>query len=228
MVALLCLGAAPAAAAQEPGVHYLHRGTMPPGAIGSRQLQRGGPLPGFFQPVEIKAPPGVLISLAEAGQFGQPQEVPVRAGLLIGSVYRIRVTNIPVKEGLEVFPTIELIDRLYTPHGVRHRFAIPIELTEEDLNLALDGKFVTRVVYLEDPRIALPVRDDPKAQNWFEARPGGDPLAIADALGRPVAVLRLGARVPAGSQGPDRDFLFGCPPFVRYPPRAGAARGSQP
>ncbi len=45
---------------------------MPPGAIGSRQLQRGGPLPGFFQPVEIKAPAGALISLASGDQFGRP------------------------------------------------------------------------------------------------------------------------------------------------------------
>ena len=46
---------------------------MPPGAIGSLQLQRGGPLPGFFQPVEIKAPFGALISLAVDGQFDEPQ-----------------------------------------------------------------------------------------------------------------------------------------------------------
>ena len=92
---------------------------LPPGAIGSRQLQRGGPLAGFFQPVEIKAPPGVLISLAVANQFGPPQEAPRRVGLLIGSVYRLRVTNIPLPqaEGMEIFPTIEIIDRTYAPIG---------------------------------------------------------------------------------------------------------------
>ena len=90
--------------AQEPGVHYWHHGVMPPGAIGSRQLQRGGPLPGFFQPVEIKAPAGVLISLAVANQFDPAPEAPRRVGLLIGSVYRLRVTNIPWQaEGLESF-----------------------------------------------------------------------------------------------------------------------------
>ena len=40
-----------------------------------------------------------------------------KAGLLIGSVYRLRVTSIPLAEGLEVFPTIEVIDRLYAPLG---------------------------------------------------------------------------------------------------------------
>lgn len=219
MVVLWCLAAAPLLLAQEPRVHYLHQGVMPPGAIGSRQLQRGGPLPGFFQPVEIKAPAGALVSLADAGRFDQGRQVPLRVGLLIGQVYRLRVMNIPLRAGLEVFPTIEVIDRLYPPPGGR-RFAIPVELTRQDLELALEGKFVTRVIYLEDPRRALPVRDDPGAQTWFEVGPGRDPLALADMLGRPVAILRLGGRLPDETDGPEMQFLFGSPPFVKYRPRA--------
>jgi len=218
VVALGWLGVAAPAAAQQPGVHYLHQGVMPPGAIGGRQLLRGGPLPGYFQPVEIKAPQGALVSLAVAGDFDQPKAAPRRAGFLIGQVYRMRVMNIHLHPGEEVFPTIEVIDRLYPPRGQETRFAIPVELTHEDLELALQGKFVTRVIYLEDPRTALPVAENPREQEWFEIGPGGDPLAAADALGRPVAILRMGARLP-GAQGPDAQFLFGCPPFVQYPPR---------
>ena len=40
--------------AAEPPVHYLDAGVMPPGAIGTQQLMRGGPFEGYFQPVEIK------------------------------------------------------------------------------------------------------------------------------------------------------------------------------
>jgi len=218
VVALGWLGVAAPAAAQQPGVHYLHQGVMPPGAIGGRQLLRGGPLPGYFQPVEIKAPQGALVSLAVAGDFDRPKAAPRRAGFLIGQVYRMRVMNIHLHPGEEVFPTIEVIDRLYPPRGQETRFAIPVELTHEDLELALQGKFVTRVIYLEDPRTALPVAENPREQEWFEIGPGGDPLAAADALGRPVAILRMGARLP-GAQGPDAQFLFGCPPFVQYPPR---------
>ncbi len=204
--------------AQQPGVHYWHQGVMPPGAIGSRQLQRGGPLPGFFQPVEIKAPSGALISLASADQFGSGHATPYRVGFLIGSVYRLRVTNIPLEaggEGLEVFPTIEVIDRLYAPPGQECRFAIPIELTKEDLRLALRGKFVTRVIYLEDSRNASPTREINKSQNWFEVSPGQDPLAAADALGRPVAILRLGGRLPDASA--QSGFFFGSPPYAPCP-----------
>lgn len=150
---------------------------------------RGGPLPGFFQPVEIKAPCGALISLAAEGQFDQPQQGSRKVGLLIGSVYRLRVTGIPLAAGLEVFPTVEIIDRTYPPIGMELRFPIPIELSEKDLRLALEGKFVTRVIYMEDPRNALPARENPQAQEWFETKPGEDPLAVADALGRPVAIF---------------------------------------
>ncbi len=222
MCVLFCLAAA-AVNAAEPGVHYWHHGAMPPGAIGSRQLQRGGPLPGFFQPVEIKAPDGVLISLAVDGNFGPAQRAPLRAGFLIGQVYRLRVTNLPMLEGLEVFPTIEVIDRLYAPRGQQRRFAIPVELSEEDLKLALGGKFVTRVIYLEDPRKAVPIHEDPTGQNWFEVGPRRDPLAVADALGRPVAILRLGARRPDDALGPDAAFLFGSPPFEPYAASAAAS-----
>ncbi|MGO8688050.1 MAG: hypothetical protein ACLQLG_00300 [Thermoguttaceae bacterium] len=217
-VVLFCCPGPATVRAQQPDVHYWHQGVMPPGAIGSRQLQRGGPLPGFYQPVEIKAPAGTLISLANGGQFVAPQAVPCRVGLLIGSVYRLRVTNIPLPqggEGLEVFPSIEVIDRLYAPLGQERRFAIPVELTAEDMELALAGKFVTRVIYVEDPRSALPTREISKSQHWFEVAPGQDPLAAADRLGRPVAILRLGGRLPDAKS--DGGFFFGSPPYLPCP-----------
>jgi hypothetical protein len=225
------LGLATILLAQQPSVHYWHQGAMPPGAIGSRQLTRGGPLPGFFQPVEIKAPSGALISLASDGRFDEPQPGSRKLGMLIGAVYRLRITGIHLAEGLEVFPTVEIIDRTYAPIGMELRFPIPIELSQEDLRLALDGKFVTRVIYLEDPRNALPARENPQAQEWFEAKPGQDPLAVADALGRPVAILRMGGRLPEMSESADTSFFFGCPPFVCYPsepPKAAVKNMPQP
>jgi hypothetical protein len=207
-------------AAQSP-VHYRYQGNEPPGAIGSWQLLRGGPLPGYFQPVEIKAPKGALISLAVDGSFGQPLKTPFRVGMLIAPVYRLRVTNIPLHEGEEVFPTIEVIDRLYPPPGQVTRFPIPIEIPQEDLELALAGNYVMRVVYLEDPAHVLPAGPPCSEQNWFDAGPGSNPVEIADRLGRPMAILRLGGRVPDPDNrtGVDCQFLAGSPPLV---PLAGS------
>lgn len=214
LVALSVASGLASASAQQPAVHYWHAGVMPPGAIGARQLLRGGPLPGYFQPVEVVAPEGVTISTAGGGRFEKPARQRSRLGLLIGQVYRLKVTNLPLLPGVEVFPTIEVIDRLYPPAGQEHRFPIPIVLTAEELEMAAAGKMVTRVIYLENLRDALPHLRTDREQSVTELGPGEDPLAAADARGRPVAILRMGGRVP-GANGPDARFLFGCPPLVK-------------
>ena len=43
--------------------------------------------------------------------------------------------------------------------GKEYVFPIPVQLTEVELNIALSGKLVTRVIYLENPRNALPIRE---------------------------------------------------------------------
>lgn len=174
---------------------------------------------GYVQPVEIKAPQGALISLAMDGQFDDGDSSTRLVGLQISPVYRLKVTNIPRNAGYEVFPTIEIIDRLYAPRGKETRFPIPIELTQEELEMALAGKFVTRVIYVEDTDTALPVAQDPNEQHWLEVHGSDDVLAEADKLGRPVAILRIGGRLP-DADGPSPEFLFGSPGWMPLSPPA--------
>ena len=70
------------------------------------------------------------------------------------------------------------------------------------------------MIYLEDKNKALPTAEIDHSQTWFEAGPGQDPLAAADALGRPVAILRIGGRLPDAN--PNANFFFGSPPYVPY------------
>jgi hypothetical protein len=201
------------ASAQYP-VHYDHAGILAPGAIGAQQLQRGGPLPGYYQPVEIRAPSGARISFASGGQFMDSRAAPTKAAQLVGLVYRLRVTNIPKHEGEELYPTIEVINRLYPPVGEELRFPIPIELAQEDIDSALAGQFITRIVYLENPRQAYGRAEDPKHQECWEVSPKDDPLAVADRLGRPMAIVRLGGRTPDDTANPGADFLYNSPPLL--------------
>jgi len=222
---LACLAAASPLAAEQPTVHWQHASAMPPGAIGGQRLERGGPLHGYFQPVEIRVPGGAQVAVAADGTFQQAAKV-VKVAMLVAPVYRLRVTQIQNHEGEEVYPTIEVIDRLYPPPGQAARFPIPVHITQQDLELALGGRFVTRVIYLEDPERALPVATDETEMNWFEAPAGQDPLAVADGLGRPVAILRIGSRVPETVE-PDERFLFGCPPVRSLSVGTEAERQSQ-
>lgn len=218
VTALVCLNLAATLNAQTSNCYRCPQGVAPPGAIGSQQLQRGGPLISSYQPVEIRAPQGVSVSLAVEGGFESPQPVPQRVGMLVGPLYRLRVTNIPFAPGVEVFPTVEIVDRLCPPPGQELKFPIPVELTNEELQMAADGKFVTRVIYVENPHTAVPAADDEKHQSWFDVGPGQNPLAVARELGRPVAVVRLGGRLPQAGGEFDMDFLCGCPPFVSFGP----------
>ncbi|MCA9267433.1 MAG: hypothetical protein KDA41_03135, partial [Planctomycetales bacterium] len=146
--------------------------------------------------------------------FGPAEIGSLKVGLQIGAVYRFQVSRIPNHVGGEVFPSVEVIDRLHPPEGAQWRFPIPIQLTENELGMALDGKFVTRVIYVENPTAALAHASKPNQQRYYEVRPDADPLEAADALGRPVAILRIGSRMP-GESGPDSAFLYGSPPVVR-------------
>jgi hypothetical protein len=134
-------------------------------------------------------------------------------GLQIAGVYRFRVGGFGSDATQEVYPTVEVIDRTYPPAGLALRYPIPVELTAEELELAARGDFVTRVIYLEDPNQALPTSQQSGEQPWAEAPQGADPLVVADQLGRPVAILRIGARVPSAS---DAGCGKSAPPLVRY------------
>ena len=200
--------------AQSPAVHWHHAGAMPPGAIGRQRLMRGAPLSGYCQPVEVRVPQGARIAPAAGAGFQEAQQDSLLVGLTLGYVYRFKVTDIPNAPGQELFPTVEVIDRLHPPCGMKLKFPIPIELTEEELLSAAEGRFITRVIYLEDPLLATPL-DETDEQRWVEASPGEDPLVVADHLGRPMAIVRLGGRVPVENQ-PNSTFNYGAPPMQLY------------
>jgi hypothetical protein len=222
---LVGLAIAAPAAAQDGPVHWRHAGAMPPGAIGRQRLLRGGPLSGYFQPTEIRAPAGARIAAAIDGGFGEGQADKLLVGLEIGPVYRFRVTEIPEQPGLELFPTVEMIDRLYPPPGQSLKFPVPIDLTREEMLMAADGQFVTRVIYVENPQLAIPIAEkSPSDTRWFEVQPGGDPLVAAHGLGRPIAILRIGGRVPEPNQM-DESFLFCSPSPLVYDDSLRAAPG---
>jgi hypothetical protein len=224
---LVCLSLGQTATAQDRPVHWLHAGAMPPGAIGSQRLHRGGPLSGYFQPVRIRAPQGARIALASEQGFSDSPTGDLLVGMQIAPVYRLRVTEIPNNPGVEIFPTVEVIDRLYPPPGLAQRFPIPIELTLDEVELAARGSFVTRVIYVEDPHTALPIAQPASGdQPWVEARPGGDPLVEADERGRPVAILRMGGRIPnSNSLAEEAEYA---PPFVMFDPNKTCLQEGQP
>jgi hypothetical protein len=154
------------------------------------------------------------------GGFSDTKSNEALLGMQIGPVYQLKVSSVPNNEGVEIFPTIEVIDRLYPPPGLALRFPIPIELTQDELELAARGAFVTRVIYVEDPQHVLPIaRREGEELPWIEAPAGEDPLVTADRNGRPVAILRIGSRVP-NVANTNSGHGAGSPPMVVFDPSA--------
>ena len=182
---------------QQRNLHYRNSTiNMAPGMIGQSQLYRGGPLPGYFQPVEIITPVGTKVGFAFNQQFETPKMDDRKAGMLIGHTYRLKVTNIYKHPGEELYPTVEVIDRLYPPRGKEFQYPIPIHIDQQDIESALAGFFVTRVIYVEAPATALQVQDRRDYQRVTDVGAQENPLRTADRFGRPVAILRIGSRLP--------------------------------
>ena len=214
-----------------PSVHYNSAGIRPPGFLGQQRLQMGGNVQGYYQPVLLYGPRGVKMSMTFQGEFTPLKPMPNIVGLLIGQVYRIRITNFPLldAQGAELYPTLEIIDRLYAPQGKEINNPIVVEISLEDIKEALRGNLVTRVIYLEDPNNPIPTVNPPtKYQSTFDSPADSDPVAVADTMGRPVAVLRLGGRMPIRTTEGllSEEFQFGSPSFIDYNTSVPATRKS--
>ena len=83
---------------------------------------------------------------------GAPSPTIVAAN--VGHLYRLRVSGMERFPGVDIYPTVELIDRLHPPQGREDDFAIPIIITAADMQIAMSGQLVTRIIYLEQPQIA--------------------------------------------------------------------------
>jgi hypothetical protein len=141
---------------------------------------------------------------------------PAVAGLCVHSVYRIKLSDMRDFPGLELYPTIEVIDRLHPPRGREVEFAIPITLTAEEIAAAIDGRLVTKVIYLEQLQRGVPVPNSP-ASRARRVLLREHALALADEAGRPMVIVRLGGRTPDAG-GFEPGFFGTCAPVQFYGP----------
>ncbi len=79
-------------------------------------------------------------------------------------------------------------------------YPAPVTLTEDDINRVVSGSLLTKVVYLEDPDVALPAPSRVDAPLEVPVPANQDILEEARRLGRPMAVVRLGQRQFTGEE----------------------------
>jgi uncharacterized repeat protein (TIGR01451 family) len=190
------------------------------------------------QVVRISGPAGVDVQLLgpEAERIESPPgDGAHTAALNVGTGYRYRVANIPDRPGREFYMVVELVGHLHRPANIDPlKHPIRIQLETADVDDVLDrGRMVTHVVYLEDPDQAIPLHLPAGEIPVVDLTPAEDATAVAKALGRIMAIVRLGNRLPsaeevAGGYGIVDLPAVGCPFTVADGGKCGLPCGLEP
>jgi len=212
-VCLMMAGSA-SLSAQSPltdGVYHLLDQRTPPGMAARWSGIIGRITPGYFQPVQIELPEPGSVTFFD-GSRNRPVDLknPQKVRLAVGEVYRLRIGGMKSFPGIDLYPSVELFGHLHPPRGSHDDYPVPIEFTEEEIRFALDGRMVTKVVYVEQPELAAPF-DTPSPLPVRSIANHKNLIAEADRVGRPVAVIRLGSRVPDASAADAGFFGSGAP-----------------
>jgi hypothetical protein len=121
--------------------------------------------------------------------------VPARYNFNQGYIYRLKLTNIPGRPAnVTLYPTIEVAPTTPSTDAYLAHNAIPVQFTPEDFDQVLDGgNFVTKVIYLPDPKFQELAVSGVETLVSTRLEPGIDPILEADKRGTILLIVRLGA-----------------------------------
>ena len=175
-----------------------------PGGAGMGGAGMGGPgmrgrrFPNVRSQVYFVEPPGMKIGWQTVAGGDEkiylPGQltVPARYNFRQGYIYRLKLTDIPGRPGLQLYPTVEIAPSTPATDAYLTHNPIPAQLTEEDFDQVTAGNFVTKVVYLPDPKYQeLAIATETLVSTRLE--PGVDPILEADRRGTILMILRIGA-----------------------------------
>ena len=120
--------------------------------------------------------------------------VPARYNFLQGYIYRLKLTDIPSRPGVQLYPTIEVAPSTPATDAYLTHNPIPLQFTAEDFDQVIDGgNFVTKVIYLPDPKFQELAIAGVETLVSTRLEPGVDPILEADKRGTILMIVRLGA-----------------------------------
>lgn len=168
-------------------------------------------MPAQSTQVNFLGPEGMSVGWQIGQGFADNQLLtPQRYNFTQGATYRLKFSNIPRREGMTLYPTLHVYPAHPTTQAFLAHNTIPIRITPEDLNQVATNNFVTKVIYLPDPK-----HQDLAVANVEELvstrlGPGLDPVHEADRMGTIMVVLRMGnmdlemqGAMQLSSQGPN-------------------------
>jgi hypothetical protein len=145
--------------------------------------------------VHFVGPDGMQISwdASGGGMFdSEPLVAPGRFNFGQAALYRLKLSNIPGRPGVELYPTLEVAPPMPRTEAYLAHNAIPFQITEEDFDQVLTGNFVTKVIYLPDSEFQELALAGVETLVSTRLDPGVDPIVEADRRGSIMAIIRLG------------------------------------
>ncbi len=147
--------------------------------------------------IYFAGPEGMQVTwdVSAPGAFdSEPLVCPGRYNFPQGAIYRLKLTNIPGRPGVELYPTLEVAPAMPRTEAFIAHNAIPVQFTEEDFDQVLSGNFVTKVVYLPYPNSQESAVAGAETLVSTRLDPGVDPIIEADRRGSILCVIRVGNR----------------------------------
>jgi hypothetical protein len=180
-------------------------GGRPPGAVAALGAITG---PGFMPAgpgykisrtqIRFARPSGMKVAWLTQGPDGKASysgtviEAPGRYNFLQAAIYRLKLSNIEGRPGMEVYPTLEVVPCNPKSEAFLAHSAVPIEFTNEDFQEVADGKYVVKVIYLPDPQFQELAAAGTEEIISTRLEPGADPLLEAQRRGSILLVVRMG------------------------------------
>jgi hypothetical protein len=204
---------------------------------GVMMYQPGIPTPQISSQIAFIGPEGMSVTwdVTEPGQFdSEPLICPARYNFPQGAIYQLKITNIPGRPGVELYPTLEVGPAMPRSEAFLAHNAIPVQFTEEDFDQVLSGNFVTKVIYLPDPEFQELAVAGVETLVSTRLDPGVDPIVEADRRGAILAIVRIGNKdlqLPSSAdaqEGGVRQVGYSCPMPSGMIPGGSMPGGSVP
>jgi hypothetical protein len=176
---------------------------QPPGPGGPGGPQAGRRFPNvksqivFFGPGGPSGTGDMKIGWQTAGPSGEKvylpgRSTPFRYNFMQGYIYRLKLADISGRPTLNLYPTIEVAPSTPATDAYLTHNQIPVQFTAEDLDQVEGGNFVTKVIYLPDPRYQELAVANVETLVSTRLDPGVDPVLEADKRGTILLIVRLG------------------------------------
>jgi uncharacterized repeat protein (TIGR01451 family) len=167
------------------------------GASALAQPHHPGPVPSPLLFVRFSGPAGMRVVFFQGRAPAHALNAPVAVGLRPGYCYRVQLTNFPGLPQVSLYPSIEVRGSLNI--GPKFRaidFPATVALTSDDLESALHGNLITKVIFLENPDTAEPTATTPGEILEASLPPSEDLVCEARRRGRVMLIVRIGSREP--------------------------------